>query len=394
MSALKFWIWLAELKGLSNQTRLALLRHFGTPEDVFYADTGEILLTEGITREQASLLENHQLDTADRVLADCQRLGLRILTIQDAEYPGRLQNIYDPPCLLYVKGRLPAFDEEAAVAVVGTRDCTPYGVACAEKLGYGLTKGGGIVVSGLAKGIDAAATRGALRAGGVTVGVVGNGLDVHYPYESRYLYEDVAAAGVLLSEYPPGAEPARGHFPARNRILSGLSVAALVVEAPERSGALITAETALEQGREVFAVPGPIDAPASLGCNRLIRDGAGLVSDAWDILREYEARFPDKLRREEARELPVTLGYQARQKTEPKPVPPSVSLSRNDLSLTDDQIELLRALTDEPRHVDDLIELTGIPTRRVLSALTVLEIENLVQQHSGKCYTRAVTLTE
>lgn len=394
MSALKFWIWLTELKGLSNQTRLALLRHFGTPEDVFYADAGEILLTEGITREQASLLENHKLDTADKVLADCQRLGLRILTIQDAEYPGRLQNIYDPPCLLYVKGRLPAFDEEAAVAVVGTRNCTPYGVACAEKLGYGLTKGGGIVVSGLARGIDAAATRGALRAGGVTVGVVGNGLDVHYPYESRYLYEDVAAAGVLLSEYPPGSEAAKGHFPARNRIMSGLSLATLVVEAPERSGALITAETALEQGREVFAVPGPIDAPTSLGCNRLIRDGAGLVSDAWDILREYEARFPDKLRREEALELPATLGYQARQRTEPKPVPPSLSLSKNDLSLTDDQIELLRTLTDEPRQVDDLIELTGIPTRRVLSALTVLEIENLVQQHSGKRYTRAVTLTE
>lgn len=394
MSALKFWIWLTELKGLSNQTRLALLRHFGTPEDVFYADAGEILLTEGITREQASLLENHRLDAADKVLADCQRLGLRILTIQDAEYPGRLQNIYDPPCLLYVKGRLPAFDEEAAVAVVGTRDCTPYGVASAEKLGYGLTRGGGIVVSGLAKGIDAAATRGALRAGGVTVGVVGNGLDVHYPYESRYLYEDVAAAGVLLSEYPPGSEAARSHFPARNRILSGLSLATLVVEAPERSGALITAETALEQGREVFAVPGPIDAPTSVGCNRLIRDGAGLVSDAWDILREYEARFPDKLRREESREQPVTLGYQARQKSEPKPVPPSLSLSKNDLSLTDDQIALLRVLTDEPQQVDDLIELTGIPTRRVLSALTVLEIENLVQQHSGKRYTRAVTLTE
>ena len=291
MSALKYWLWLTELPGLKNQTRLALLRHFGTPEDVYYADAGEILLTEGMTRQQAALLEHHKLDTADKILADCQRLGFRILTIQDAEYPSRLKNIYDPPCLLYMKGRLPAFDEEATVAVVGTRDCTPYGVASAEKLGYGLTSGGAVVVSGLAKGIDAAATRGALRAGGMTVGVVGNGLDVHYPYESRYLYEDVAAAGVLLSEYPPGAESAKHHFPARNRIISGLSVATLVVEAPERSGALITAETANEQGRDVFAIPGPIDAPTSVGCNRLIRDGAGLVTDAWDILQEYEARF-------------------------------------------------------------------------------------------------------
>ena len=393
MSALKYWVWLAECRGVSNQAVLALLRHFGSPEDVFYADTGEILLTEGITREQAKALEDHKLDKADKILADCQRLGLRILTIQDAEYPGRLQNIYDPPCLLYVKGRLPAIDETAAVAVVGTRDCTPYGVACAEKLGYGLASGGAVVVSGLAKGIDAAASRGALRAGGVTVGVVGNGLDVHYPYESRYLYEDIAAAGALLSEYPPGTEPAGSHFPARNRIISGLSLATLVVEAPERSGALITAETALEQGRDVFAVPGPIDAPASVGCNRLIRDGAGLVSDAWDILREYAGRFPEKLKQEEAREQPAVLGYQARQKSEPKPVPPSLDMKKSDL--TDDQLALLRAMSDEePALVDDLIEQTGIPTRRVLSALTLLEMEHMVTQHSGKRYTRAVTLCE
>ena len=392
---LKYWLWLTELTGLTNQTRLALLRHFPSPEDVYYADPEEVLLTEGITRQQAALLKNKDLSTADRILADCQRLNIRILTLQDAAYPGRLKNIYDPPCLLYVQGRLPVFDEEVAVAVVGTRDCTPYGVTCAEKLGYGLTRGGAVVVTGLAKGIDAAATRGALRAGGVTAAVVGNGLDVLYPPESRYLYEDVAAAGAILSEYPPGTEPAGWHFPVRNRILSGLCLATLVVEAPERSGALITAGTALEQGREVFAVPGPIDAPTSVGCNRLIRDGGGLVSEAWDLLQEDEARFPDKLRPEESRHQPSILGYQARQKTEPRPVPPSVSLSHNDLSLTDDQITLLKALPEEePMLVDDLIELTDLPTRRVLSALTVLEIEHLIEQHSGKRYTRAVTLTE
>ena len=394
MSALKYWLWLTELPGLKNQTRLALLRHFPTPEDVYYADPEEVLLTEGITREQAKLLEDKDCSGADRILADCQRLDLDILTIQDAGYPNRLRNIYDPPCLLYVRGRLPAFDDEASIAVVGTRDCTPYGVSCAEKLGYGLAAGGAVVVSGLARGVDSAALRGALRAGGTVTAVLGNGLDVVYPPENQYLYEDVAAAGALVSEYPPGTSPEAKHFPVRNRIMSGLCVATLVVEAPARSGALITAGTALEQGRDVFAVPGPIDAPASVGCNRLIRDGAGLVSDAWDILGEYEPRFPDKLRREGARETPAVLGYQARQKTEPKPVPPSVSLSRNDLSLTDDQICLLRTLTEEPMLVDDLIELTDIPTRRVLSALTVLEIEHLVTQHSGKRYARAVNLTE
>lgn len=395
MSALKFWVWLAEHRGLDNQARLALLRHFVTPEDIFYADPEELLLTEGIMRDQAEALEDHSLDAADRILADCQRLNLRLLTFQDAEYPGRLKNIYDPPCLLYVKGRLPAIDEEVAVTVVGTRTCTPYGTACAEKLGYGLASGGAVVVSGLAKGVDAAASRGALRAGGVTVGVVGNGLDVHYPYESRYLYEDIAAAGALISEYPPGTEADAWHFPVRNRIMSGLSLATVVVEAPARSGALITAGTALEQGRDVFAVPGPIGAPASVGCNRLIRDGAGLVTEAWDVLREYAGRFPDKLNREDSREEPAVLGYQARQRKDPKPVPPSISLSNGGVSLTDDQIALLRALSDEePVLVDDLIEQTGIPTRRVLSALTLLEIEQYVTQHSGKRYTRAVTLSE
>lgn len=394
MSALKYWLWLTELPGLKNQTRLALLRHFPTPEDVYYADPEEVLLTEGITREQAKLLEDKDCSGADRILADCQRLDLDILTIQDAGYPNRLRNIYDPPCLLYVRGRLPAFDDEASIAVVGTRDCTPYGISSAEKLGYGLAAGGAVVVSGLARGVDSAALRGALRAGGTVTAVLGNGLDVIYPPENQYLYEDVAAAGALVSEYPPGTSPEAKHFPVRNRIMSGLCLGTLVVEAPARSGALITAGTALEQGRDVFAVPGPIDAPASVGCNRLIRDGAGLVSDAWDILGEYEPRFPDKLRREGARETPAVLGYQARQKTEPKPVPPSVSLSHNDYSLTDDQIRLLRALTEEPMLVDDLIELTDIPTRRVLSALTVLEIEHLVTQHSGKRYARAVNLTE
>ena len=246
---LKYWLWLTNLRGLHNQTRLALLRHFGSPENLFYADEDEILLTEGITREQAALLRDHDLERANRILGDCQRLGIELLTIQDAAYPARLQNIYDPPVLLYVRGHLPVMDEEAAIAVVGTRKCSPYGVACGEKLAFGLAAAGAVVVSGLAEGIDAAAVRGALRAGGTPVSVAGNGLDVKYPRENRYLYEDVA----------------------------GLSLAALVIEAPARSGALITAETALEQGRDVFAVPGPIDALTSVGCNRLIRDGAGLV---------------------------------------------------------------------------------------------------------------------
>lgn len=392
---LKYWIWLAELPELTNQVRLALLRHFGTPENAFYADAGEILLTEGITRAQAEALDRKSLAAAERILEDCRRLGLRILTFQDAEYPNRLRNIYDPPFLLYVRGHLPPVDEEPVVAVVGTRTCTPYGETCGEKLGYGLARGGAVVVSGLARGVDAAAARGALRGGGVPIGVAGGGVDVVYPPEHRYLYEDVAAAGALLSEYPPGSEPDRTHFPVRNRIMSGLAVATVVVEAPLRSGALITANTALEQGRDLFAVPGPIDAPASAGCNRILRDGGIIVTEARDVLEHYAERFPDKLRLEEAREEPVTLGYQARRERAeaPKAAPPSLSVSES--TLTDDQIALLRALSDEePRLTDDLIGETGIPARRVLSALTLLELDGHVTQHAGKRYTRAVTLAE
>lgn len=400
---LKYWIWLAELPGLKSPSRLALLRHFGSPEDIFFADREELLLAEDVPQAQAELALNHDLSAADRILADCQRLGQRILTIQDAEYPQRLRNIFDPPQVLYVKGRMPVMDEEAAVAVVGTRGCTPYGIASAERLSQELAASGAVVVTGLAKGVDSAAARGALRAGGTVVGVVGNGLDVYYPWESKDLYDDVAAAGVLLSEYPPGSEPERHHFPARNRIMSGLSVAALVVEAPERSGALITARLALEQGREVYAVPGPIDAPASVGCNRLIRDGAGLAAEGWDILRDFQERFPDKLH--PAGELPAwtplptrrRAAPEPRRKPEPEPEPEEAPSLRtvSPEGLTDDQIALLRALEPEgPIQVDDLIERTGIPARRVSSALTMLEIDGCVAQHDGKRYTRTVALSE
>ena len=398
---LKYWVWLAELPRLKGPFRLALLRHFGSPEDIFFADREELLLAEDVPPGQAELALNRDLSAADRILADCQRLGQRILTIQDAEYPQRLRNIFDPPLVLYVKGRMPVMDEEAAIAVVGTRECTPYGTACGERLGRELAASGAVVVTGLARGVDSAAARGALRAGGSVVGVTGGGLDVVYPPENGDLYADVAARGVLLSEYPPGSPPDKAHFPVRNRIMSGLSVAALVVEAPGHSGALITARLALEQGREVYAVPGPIDAPASVGCNRLIRDGAGLAAEGWDILRDFQERFPEKLR--PARKLPAWTPLPTRRRAEPrrKPEPapepekaPALrAVSRE--GLTDDQIALLGVLEPEgPVQVDDLIESTGIPARRVSSALTMLEIDGCVRQHDGKRYTRTVALTE
>lgn len=403
MGGLKYWVWLNEVKGLTGRSKLLLLEHFGTPENVYYADREEYRLIDGLLSRQIELLDDKTLAGADRILGDCQRLGLRILTMQDADYPVRLRNIYEPPCLLYVKGQLPAFDEEVAIAMVGTRRATPYGIETAEKLAFQMAKQGALIVSGAAYGIDSSAHRGALRAGARTVAVLGNGIDVVYPAGNEWLYRDIAASGALISEYPPGSAAEGWHFPIRNRIISGLCLGTVVVEAPEeRTGALITANTALEQGRDVFAVPGPIDAPMSRGCNRLIADSAAaLATGGWDILREYEAQYPHKLHCETV-ELPQTLGYQARSEAQTKAMKveeekkklPELDLRAPDHGLSDDQITVLRALREGPLQVDDVIEQTALPTRRVLSALTVLEIDGYVEQGSGKHFSLSVALLE
>lgn len=401
MSALKFWVWLTEQNRLGGPARQVLLEHFGSPEEVYYAEPGDLLQVEGITADQAQALENKSLDRAQSILEECARKDIFLLTAQDALYPQRLKNIYDPPLLLYGRGSMPLFDEEAAVAVVGTRSCSPYGIRTAERFGFEMSKQGGLVVSGLARGIDAASQLGALRAGGLTAAVLGCGVDVVYPPENDRLYEDVAASGVLLSEYPPGAEPFGWHFPARNRILSGLCLATLVVEAPEKSGALITAATALEQGRDVFAIPGPLDAEGSVGCNRLIRDGAGLATESWDILREYQSRYPHKLHPdgEKLPPLPKKSGifYPERSK-KPKVAPsglPVINVRRNAEGLTDDQIKVLRILDDkEPMLTDDIALRANVPVRRILSAVTMLEIDGYTRQEGLRKFVRTVEVED
>ena len=402
---LEYWLWLTTAPALSNRAKLLLLEHFSSPEDVYYAQPDQLCLVEGITRQQAESLSDKSLARAEKVLADCARDGQFIVTMDDAAYPARLRDMYDPPVLLYGKGSMPLFDEEAAVAVVGTRKCSPYGTRAASQLGYELARQGGLVISGLAKGIDGAAHQGALRAGGFTAAVLGGGVDVIYPPENRRLYEDIAATGVLLSEYPPGTEPMGSHFPVRNRILSGLSLAVLVVEAPERSGALITANTALEQGRDVFAVPGPIDAPNSRGSNRLIRDGAGLVTCGWDILEGYRSRFPHRLRPSsenlppvpEQDSLPAQRAEESSpakpEKKETPPALPVLDLTADTAGLTDDQIRILQVLTtDAPLLTDDVAERADLPIRRVLSALTVLEIDGYATQHGARRFVRTVEI--
>lgn len=404
MAALKYWVWLTTLPGLTDSSKMLLIEHFSSPEDIYYADEEALWQVDGLKKEQAALLGSKSLAAADRILSDCARKDIFIITMADALYPDRLRNIYQPPLLLYGKGAMPLFDEEAAVAVVGTRSCTPYGIKCAEKLGYELTQQGGMVVSGMAKGVDGAAMRGALRFGGFTCGVLGGGVDVVYPAENRRLYEDIAATGVLLSEYPPGTEPKGSHFPVRNRIISGLSLGVLVVEAPEKSGALITANTALEQGRDVFAVPGPINADTSRGCNQLIRDGAGLVMEAWDVLGTYQQRFPQRLRpiraampetprgaEEEAAQAPAKP---ERQQEKP-PAMPVLDLAKEGAALTDDQKRILRVLpADRPLLADEAAVMTELPVRRVLSALTMLEIDGYVRRQGAGSFLRTVELRE
>lgn len=398
MASLKYWLWLSELKHLSLTQKLILLEHFDQdPENIYHSEEAEYRLVESLTSQQARWLEqNKSLNRADAILGDCERLNLRILTIRDGGYPDRLRNIAAPPLVLYVQGRMPHFDEEVAVAMVGTRAPSAYGLEVGERLAFQMAGMGAIIVSGLAAGGDSAAHRGALRAGGFTAGVIGGGHDIIYPRESRALYEDLALRGVILSEYPPGTEHMGSHFPVRNRIISGLCQATVVIEAPESSGTLITANRALDQGRDVFAVPGLITDPHFAGSNRLIQHGAGLVTCGWDVLEQYADQFPHKIRKAGVKE-PTRFGGEPPaekpekpRRAEPKELP-VLDLSREQ-GLTDDQIRILKALGERSVCADELVEETQLPVRRVLSALTVLEIDGYVAQEAGKRFTLQVTL--
>ena len=335
-----------------------ILHHFGTPEGAYFAGREELQACPGLPEKVRQALEDKDLSQADQILAQCEALGIWVLTCQDAAYPQRLGQLDSAPCVLDGRGRLPQMDQEAAVALVGARQASPYGIMAAGRLGLDLARQGALVVSGMAQGVDAAALRGALRGGGRVVSVLGSGIDVIYPAGHGDLYEDVAAAGALLSEYPPGTPPTGPHFPVRNRLIAGLSLGVLVVEGSQTSGALITARWALEQGRDVFAVPGGIDAPLSQGPNGLIRRGeAKLIQDAWDVVEEYAALYPDKLHpktplapgaaraRLEGRESPPPVPPQQK---EPAPARLVVDLGKDPEALTDDQAALLRCSPPSP----------------------------------------------
>ncbi len=400
MAALKYWVWLASLPGVRPYMVCRLLDWFGSPEQVFFADDETYGEIHGLLKQEISALSGKNLYDAKKILDDCEEYGFRIMTLHDGGYPARLRNIPDPPAVLYVRGRLPVLDEEAAVAIVGTRKCTPYGIKAAERIGYELARHGCVVVSGLARGIDTAAAKGALRAGGRVVGVVGSGLDITYPPENKQLFEDVSAGSAIISEYPPGSPAASSHFPQRNRIMSGISVGVTVIEAPVRSGALITATHALEQGRDVFAVPGNVDSPACKGSNMLLREGAVLVTTGAEIAEEYAALFPDKIVsvREKVpldpaleKQLVSETVAANRQKPAKKEIDNQKTVEYIDLvklrkELDDDAFLILSSIGPRTMHIDEIIAQIGLEASVVLPTLTMLELDGYVQQTAGKYF--------
>ena len=301
---LQYWIWMSELFGAGSSAAAFLIRRFGTAKAVYDCDPAE--LREDGEISAASLtairkkLRNHSLGRAEEILARCDRLGISVLPCDSPSYPDSLRALKDMPMILYVLGSLPTGPRRLMTAVVGTRSMSDYGRRIAYAFGAGLSFGGAIVVSGMALGADSMALIGALDAGGSVIAVLGSGVDVVYPREHIDIYRRILQNGAVISEYPPGTQPAGAHFPVRNRIMSGLSDATVVVEAGIGSGALITAKQALEQGRRLFAVPGNVGEPGTEGTNALLQEGALPAVCAEDVLSEFEMIYSTTVRVSEA----------------------------------------------------------------------------------------------
>ncbi len=396
------WIWLAELKDITLLQKHRLLEHFGDPEELYC--TGEEALKKlGVPEKARQALSQKDTVSAQQILHRCERKGIHILPVGDSAYPARLRNTADAPVVLYYKGILPDWECVPFIGIVGTRKASAYGVQVARQMGRQIAAGGGYVVSGGADGGDTAAMEGALAAGYGAVGVLGCGVDVPYPYKNRKLFDDVVQNGCLISEYPPGTQPKPWHFPARNRIISGISSGVLVVEAPEKSGALITARWALEQSRDVFVVPGNINTPSCAGSNALLQEGAVPVFSGWDVLSNYETLYPGKLdrskaialRREEktmakVAQTPAIPGEKAKETESLRKNPVDngaissySELENNKSALSGEEKAVLALLTQEPQEAAALIAKLEMPSGKVLSLLTILTVKGLALKHPG-----------
>lgn len=367
---LKYWIALKSVSGIGNLTFRALLDNFGSPSLIFNTPVSKLTGINGITKKMAVAINN--FSDWDKVNQNFELLNknkITVITYQDDDYPEKLKNIYDLPPFLYVRGSL--MKDDINIAIVGSRRATTYGKYTTERISRELAQKGVTVVSGMARGIDSAAHRGALAARGRTIAVLGSGLDVIYPPENKILFAEIIENGAVISEFPMGTPPIAANFPSRNRIISGMSYGVLVVEAGEKSGSLITARLALEQGREVFAVPGSVETPASRGTNRLIKEGAKLIENAEDILEEIIPQL------EKTKVLSETLSSENESK-----------LPAKEIELTKIEKQVADFIFDKRIHVDDIIAATNLSPADVLSTLMSLELKNLVTQHPGKYFSR------
>ena len=394
MAGILHWVWLATLPGISSRKATRLLDELGDPLDIYSADEARLKRVSELSAANIEALMDKSLKRADKILHDTARLGQQVITLADAAYPELLRAIDDPPIVLYTRGKLQTLAARPAVAVVGPREQTQYGYRVTKHLAYQMAKAGVTIVSGMARGTDAAAHAAALEAGMPTIAVLGCGLDLCYPPENAALYEDIPKTGVIISEYPPGTPPMASNFPARNRIVSGMCCAVLVPEAPKKSGSLITAACAADQGREVFAVPGNIDVATSEGTNALIRDGAHPVLNVDDILSVLNDQYPERIQAvpkaetlapEDDRYVTTPVKKQRVRVAEPAPIPASAVETAENAALPL-QTRLCALLAASPQHADNLIAAVPEPAGEVTAALTMLELEGRVEQQPGKIF--------
>jgi len=355
---------LSAIPGVGATRIRALVAHFKSTETIFSASLKQLTAVDGVEIKTAkSIKEFSDFDYGTQQVNKAKHEGIDIIDFWDESYPENLKRIYDPPAFIFVKGTLSKQDKYA-ISIVGTRLPSSYGKVVAEKIAKELAQKGLVIVSGLARGIDTISHWAAVQSGGRTISVMGSGLDHIYPGENKKLAEKIIEQGALISEFPMGTKPDAVNFPRRNRIISGLALGTIVVEAGLKSGALLTANYALEQNREIFAVPGNINSPKSLGTNQIIKDGAKLISSANDVLIELEPQLKHFLKEDEAksRELPQDLSELEKM--------------------------LLETLSNVPIHIDKLSKVIGKSTAETLSALLPLEFKDLVKQLPGKLFLR------
>ncbi len=364
-NATKYYIWLSQALGYCTPKCKALASLYPDIADFYNGGEMEWRLSGVLNAKDITALERAPLSGAIEVIARCNQLGISIVSLDDPSYPEQLKEIYDPPAVLYIKGRLPDFGNHLSIAVVGTRNATAYGKMTSHVIAGSLAKVGVIIVSGGALGIDSLSHTAALETGGVTVCVLGCGINYPYLMGNIKLRMAIAEHGAVLSEYPPDYPPGKFTFPERNRIISGISNGVLVIEAGAKSGSLITARNALEQGRDVFAVMGNITSPYSQGTNALIKDGAIPVTDFTDIT-SYYPRFSIE--------------------GEPDDIVKPIPKHKTDIDVSEEARRLYHILTPEPTHIDSVTDASGMPVREVLRALTELELEGLIEADKGRMY--------